>query len=173
MKAAFRGGCITARSLRGVEASFTISMDDAYDYNILGDDIDPDDLYHELKSYFKTASELVQNSSVDTDALENHLSDTLARMVFASNIIENAGGGLDITLKLCRTIFQGNEIGEIHEQDAEYEALKRDLVRKDLSHGIQAVLRSRREIVQHAEATSYIFERVYVNNDDISEEIIL
>jgi hypothetical protein len=42
-----RDGSLRARSVRGIETSFTIAMDDAYDYNIL-DDIDPDDLHEEL-----------------------------------------------------------------------------------------------------------------------------
>jgi hypothetical protein len=49
MKSTFRwDGSLRARSVRGIETSFTITMDDAYDYNILGDIDRPDDLHEEL-----------------------------------------------------------------------------------------------------------------------------
>ncbi|KPM37182.1 hypothetical protein AK830_g9390 [Neonectria ditissima] len=152
------------------ETYITISMDDAYDYNILGDDVDPDDLYEELKSYLEK-----QSLFIGSNAFEDHLSDMLARMVFGSNMIESAGGGLETTLKLCRAIFQGQTEGtsEIQEGDADYEALKNDLVQKGVPHDTDAVLRSHCEIVQHAKAAVYIMDEVYVNGKDISEETIL
>lgn len=164
---------IRARSLRGVEASFTIAMDEAYDYNILGDDVDPDDLHKELMSYVEEFTKFMQKPPTETDAFDKYLGDTLARMVFSSNMIESAGGGLDITLKLCQAVFKGEPIPELQERDADYEALKRDLIRQNLPHGIAAVLRSRREIVHHAHAASYIFDKVCVKDNDLSEEIIL
>ncbi|KAK7429370.1 hypothetical protein QQZ08_004183 [Neonectria magnoliae] len=159
---------------RGGDKSLAISMDDAYDYNILGD-VDPDDLYEDLKSSHEGFIQSLKSSSVDEKALEDQISDAMARMVHGSNMIESAGGELDTTLKLCRAIFQGERqnIPEIQEEDADYEGLGRDLAQRRVPHGIDAILRSHHEIVQHAKATRYIINEVYIKGKDISEDTIL
>ncbi|KAK5663906.1 hypothetical protein OQA88_117 [Cercophora sp. LCS_1] len=171
-----RGSSIRARSLRA-EASFTISMGDAYDYNILGDELDPDDLHREMLRYSADIAEILQaqppSPEVEASA-DNHVLEVLSRMVFGSNYIERAGAGLDITLKLCQAIFRGETIPDtIDERDPEYETLKRELVQKGMPATTPFVLRSRREIVQHAKAASYLMTEVNVREKDISEEIIL
>lgn len=165
-------GSVRAKSLRGVEASFTISMDEAYDYNILGE-VDPDDLHAELQRYANGIAKVVSNMKSSAEAMDDYLVDMLSRMVFSSNMIEGAGAGLDITFKLCRAVFQGEVIDEIQERDAEYDILKQDLMRKNIPHGMEAVLRSRREIIQHAKAMRYIIHQVCLKGEQLSEEIIL
>ncbi|OXV06862.1 hypothetical protein Egran_05370, partial [Elaphomyces granulatus] len=175
MKSTFqRDGSLRALSLRGIEASFTIAMDDAYDYNILGD-IDPDDLHEELARHTTEVCELMQNLTPSHDAaVDDHLADILSKLVFNSNMIENSGAGADVTLKLCQAIFRGEEIpDDIGERDDEYTAIKQDLLRQNLPAGTQFVLRSRREIVQHAKAASYIISELYLRGKDLTEDIIL
>ncbi|KAK7398470.1 hypothetical protein QQX98_012157 [Neonectria punicea] len=173
------GNMNLARSIRKTmkreaDASLAISMNDVYDYNVLGE-VDPDDLYEDLKSSLEDFVQSLKSSSVDEKALEDQISDVLARMIFGSNMIESAGGGLDTTLKLCRAIFQGEgeNAPEIQEGDADYEVLGRDLALRRVPHGIDAILRSHHEIVQHAKATKYIINEVYINGKAISEETIL
>ena len=167
-------GSVRVKSLHGIEQSFTIAMDGAYDYNVLGD-IDPDDLHEELQAYTAELSKMVQSLSPgETSKLDDHFVDTLSRMVFSSNMIENAGSGLDVTLKICQAIFRGEEVpDEITNRDSDYECLKKELIRKNLPHGTECILRSRREIVQHAKATSYIMNQICLRGCDLSEEIIL
>ena len=87
----------------------------------------------------------------------DHLTDILSKLVFGSNMIENSGAGADVILKFCQAIFRGGEIlDDTSERDDEYTAIKQDLLRRNLSAGTRFVLRSRREIVQHAKAASYI-----------------
>ncbi|KAH6990209.1 fido domain-containing protein [Ilyonectria destructans] len=143
-------------------------MDDAYDYNVLDDDVDPDDLYEELRSQITT---VYCAPPVPMETFEQHLDDALGRMVFGSNMIEGAGGGCDITLALCRPIFRGDQVPEIQEGDAYFRALERDLVQNPPDY--DAVLRSYHEITQHAKAASYIFTTVCINNEALSEETIL
>lgn len=60
IKSTFRlgNGSVHLRSLRGLEASFTIAMDEAYDYNILGD-VDPDDIFPEVIDFSNQLSEMI------------------------------------------------------------------------------------------------------------------
>lgn len=100
--------------------------------------------------------------------------DVLSKMIFGSNYIEQAGAGLDITLKLCHAIFHGETVpDEITERDPEYQALKEDLVRQGLPAGTPAIIRSRREVVQHARAASYILNETYLKENDLTGGIIL
>ncbi|KAF4970364.1 hypothetical protein FZEAL_10056 [Fusarium zealandicum] len=165
-------GSVCTQSLRGIKATFTIGMDDAYDYSIL-EGMDPDDLHAEFKTYVADVAKFLKTSVSKENTLDQYFTDMLARMVFNSNMIENAGGGYDITFKLCKEVFDGNVVEDIIERHPDYEAHKRDLVRKNLPTGMDAVLRSRREIVQHAKATSYIFQSICIKGNDLTEEIIL
>ncbi|EQL02843.1 fic/DOC family protein [Ophiocordyceps sinensis CO18] len=167
------GGSMRAQSKR-IETTFTIAMDDSYDYNILGE-IDPNDLYEEMTRHTREVCKLLQIlSSSQESHVETHLADVLVRLVFSSNIIENAGAGWDVTFKLCQAIFRGEEMpNEIDERDSEYAAIKQDLLRKGLAAGTEFVLRSRREIIQHAKAASYIINELYLGGKDVSEDIIL
>lgn len=153
---------------------FTIAMDDSYDYNVLGE-VDPDDLWEEMEQHTSEICKLMKTlSSSRESAVEEHLADALAQQVFGSNMIENAGAGWDITFKLCQAIFRCEEIPEeIEERDAEYAAIKRHLIQRDLPADTEFVQRSRREIVQHAKATSYIINELYLRDQELSEEIIL
>lgn len=175
MKSTFhRDGSLKARTVRGIETSFTIAMDDAYDYNIIGE-LDPDDLHEELLKHTNEVCHLMQNLTPARDvAVDDHLADLLSRLVFGSNMIENAGAGFDVTYKLCQAIFRGEKIPEdFGERDEDYQTMKKDLLRRDLPANYQFVLRSRREIIQHAKATSYILNELYLRDKNLTEEIIL
>ncbi|KAI9045434.1 uncharacterized protein KD926_008861 [Aspergillus affinis] len=89
-------------------------------------------------------------------------------------MIERAGNNPGITLKLCMAIFHGEEIPEdIGETDEEFVEMRKTLLRNNLPASTSAVLRSRREIVQHAKAASYIINQLYIRGQDLSEDIIL
>jgi fido (protein-threonine AMPylation protein) len=150
---------------------FTIKMGDAYDYNILQET--PDQLHHELRKYTSDVAGELGRSKDKEAAFDEHFTSELARMVYGSNMIEVAGGGVDITLKLCKAVFQGKEVPEdITERDSDYEELKLYLMNKNLPSGHTAVLRSRREIVQHAQAARFMIEEVCIKGKDLSQEII-
>ncbi|KAK0724674.1 fido domain-containing protein [Lasiosphaeris hirsuta] len=151
------GGSNRARSLR-LEASFTISKADAYDYNILGDDCDPSDLHKELAQLSNDLGQVLQSfpSAPTKELLANeYLLDVFSKMIFGSNYIEITSGGLDITLKICQAIFKDEDVPDIiDDRDPDYEMHKRDALRN--SQGAHpntlCILRSRREIIQHARA---------------------
>lgn len=55
-KAIFPNATVRIRS-RKIPAYFTISMADGYDYNLLGDEFDPDDLYDEILKHNQVLAE--------------------------------------------------------------------------------------------------------------------
>ncbi|KAF4769678.1 hypothetical protein N7455_006557 [Penicillium solitum] len=81
-------------------------------------------------------------------------------------MIDPAGSGPGITLKLCVAILRGEaeEIGEIGETEEEFLELKEKRLRDDLPVNIFARLPSRREIIQHTKAASYI-----ISQQDLTE----
>lgn len=88
-------------------------MDDAYDYNIIGE-LDPDDLHKELLKHTNEVCHVMHNLTPAHDvAVGDHLADILSRVVFGSNMIENADAGLDVTYKLCQAIFRGEKTPKI------------------------------------------------------------
>ncbi|RSM17914.1 hypothetical protein CDV31_003340 [Fusarium ambrosium] len=93
-------------------------------------------------------------------------------MIFGSNMIEDAGGGLEITLKLCGVIFRGQHVPEMA-CDADYEVVEDHLRRKGLPHAKKDIIQAYREITQHAEAAYYIIKEVCLEGEDLSEAIIL
>ncbi|KAM0543182.1 hypothetical protein ACHAPJ_012437 [Fusarium lateritium] len=108
------------------------------------------------------------------DEFDDYLTDRLSRMVYGSNMIEMAGGSLDTTLQLCVPIFRGAQISEedIAEMDPEYENLRLHLQSRNIPSGHGMILKSYREIVQHAEAARYMIEQVCIQDKDLSERII-
>ncbi|KAF5250437.1 hypothetical protein FANTH_4371 [Fusarium anthophilum] len=136
--------------------------DDAYEYDPLQKS--PKELHQEIRR---------QITAKDNADVDEHIIDELARMVYGSNMIENVGGGLDITLKLCKDVFRGKEPPEeISEDDPDYEELDLYLYNKDLPCKHADILQSYREIVQHAKAARFMIEQVCINDKDLSEHII-
>ncbi|KAH7260445.1 fido domain-containing protein [Fusarium solani] len=146
----------------------TIVQDEAYDYNSLGE-TDPDDLHSEFRTCLH---DMMTWTTSKHDVLDEHLVDLLSRMIFGSNMIEDAGGGLEITLKLCGAIFRGQHILE-QDRNADYQVLEGHLRRKGLPHAEEDVIQAYREITKHTEAAYYIIKEVCLEGKELSEAIIL
>ncbi|KAJ5588564.1 hypothetical protein N7537_011242 [Penicillium hordei] len=166
---------MSARTLRGVEAYFTVVMEDSYEFKIAREDFEPETVFrevviaNELSDLFQT--ELTPRQEA---AFENHILHALAWMVYGSNKIEKAGSSSDITLELYVAVFRGEEIPEeIEEQDQEYLSFKESLIHQHLPADTSAVLRSRREVVQHAQAAKFMMDQLCIRGQDLSEQIIL
>ncbi|KAL2682898.1 hypothetical protein Neosp_007358 [[Neocosmospora] mangrovei] len=148
----------------------TIVQDEAYDYNSLGE-MDPDDLHSEFRKCLHDAMASASTLTMSKQALDEHLINLLSRMVFGSNMIEDAGGGLEITLKLCGAIFRGQHVPE--DRSTDYKVLEDHLRSKGLPHAEEDVIRAYREITQHAEAAYYMIQEVCLEGKELSEAIIL
>ncbi|KAF4448280.1 Adenosine monophosphate-protein transferase FICD like protein [Fusarium austroafricanum] len=173
------GGSIHTHSLRGVKATFSIAISDDrdydYDYDYGNEEIGPDEVHGEFCSLASDVGNNFKKQRASDHELDDYFNDKLAEMIYGSNMIESVGSSFDITIKLCRAIFQGKDVddAQLGERDAEYQALRAELIKKKLPSEHDAVLRSRREIVQHAQAAHYIISQVAINGKDLSEEIIL
>ncbi|CAH0019498.1 unnamed protein product [Clonostachys rhizophaga] len=166
-------GNIRIKSLDGVDKLLNIEMSEKYDYDI-PDDIEPEALYEEFEYLIDKVAKMLKEQPANHDMFDQVLVETLATMVYGSNLIESAGAGFGITKRLCEAIFKSEEIREeIIERDNDYELLKQELKAKNLPHGFLAVLQSHREIIQHAKAARYMIQQVYLDGKDISEGIIM
>ncbi|KAI1031965.1 hypothetical protein LB504_000312 [Fusarium proliferatum] len=157
--------------LRKSSLPIYVDDDDAYDYDILQKS--PKELRQELRRHMTYVNDGLAQSEYMA-AIDEHIIDELARMVYGSNMIENVGGGLDITLKLCKEVFRGGKEPpeEISEHDPDYEQLDLYLYNKDLPCKHADILQSYREIVQHAKAARFMIEQVCINDKNLSEYII-
>jgi Fic family protein len=169
-------GTMFAHALRGVETCFTVTMEDSYESKIGHEDFDPKTVFREMATLANELSNVFNTGLTPRQeaAFENHILHSLAWMVYCSNKIEKAGSNSEITLKLCLAIFCGKEIREeIEEQDQEYLSLKESLISQNLPADISAVLRSRREVIQHAKAAAFMIDQLCIRGQDLSEQIIL
>ncbi|EWY97053.1 hypothetical protein FOYG_05539 [Fusarium oxysporum NRRL 32931] len=161
-------------TLRGGGSTLTIIQDDHHcEHN--DDDESDADVSNELRKHLDYfAAALKKNQSVtDINGIFNK---KLSEMVHGSNMIEAVGSSLDITSELCRGIFEGG-IGaddtEISNRDPIYQTIRADLIEKKKPNAHEDVLRSWREVVQHAKAAYYIMNEVAIKGRDLSEEVIL
>ncbi|CAI7635642.1 unnamed protein product [Penicillium crustosum] len=165
-----------AHAMRGVETYFTVAMEDSYESKITHEDFEPETVFHEIATLANQLSDLFKTELTPRQeaAFENHILHSLALMVHGSNKIEKAGSSSDITLELCVAVFRGEEIPEeIEEQDQEYLPLKKSLISQHLPADTSDVLRSRREVVQHAKAAKFTMDQLCIRGQNLSEQIIL
>ncbi|KFY01985.1 hypothetical protein O988_02409 [Pseudogymnoascus sp. VKM F-3808] len=151
-------------------------MDSTYDYYSLSRiDEDPDELFKKTHGLFEEVQEMMENlTPAQEDAYEQHSVNTMIAMIFGSNFIEKAGSEHNITLKICEKIFAGVSVpSEIPDRDPEYLATRNHLIQQGLEASYSAVIRSRKEIIQHAKALKYIIMHMVGFNESLTEDIIL
>lgn len=167
---------VFARALHGAETCSIVAMEDSYESWISNEDFEPETVFREIVTLAKEVSDLFKTELTPHQEaeLENHVLHSLAWMVYGSNKTEKAGSSSDITPKLCLAIFRGEEVPEeIEEQDPEYLSLKESLIHQNLPANTSAVLRSRREVVQHAKAAVFMIDQLCIRGQDLSEQILL
>jgi fido (protein-threonine AMPylation protein) len=109
-------------------------------------------------------------------AYERTIEDDMSLAIFGSNYIERVGAKLLDTINICKRVFTGEQINaaDLPPRDAEYERILAHL-RDDLkikNPGVMHVARSRREIIQHAQALQHITQAVIDRNEPFSEQLI-
>ncbi|THX50697.1 Fic-domain-containing protein [Aureobasidium pullulans] len=163
-------GSVRARPL---PSNFTVRMDGPYDWYRFEED--PDEIFQETEGFSNEITAMLKDlTPAENVKFEDHLVDVLTRFVFGSNLIENAGASLEITLQICTKIFQGQHINEeISERDQEYQDLRAEMLSQSLGGIENAVIRSRREIVQHARALTYLVNEMVIMDNPLSENMIL
>jgi fido (protein-threonine AMPylation protein) len=115
-----------------------------------------------------------RNSSAKSFEAWEDLERALARLVYGSNMIESAGNSLSITAKLCQAVFRGEEVNiGIDERDADYKEHLEHLLAANRLADHEHAIRSRREIVQHAQALNHVIDQIVVKKAPWSEALIL
>ncbi|MCJ1367425.1 hypothetical protein MMC16_006558 [Acarospora aff. strigata] len=177
LKETMRGGWPAWRGTFSKQArermSFTIKADPMYrTYATSGN---PTELFEKASGW------LINIKMMDIDEekeelIEREVTETMCRAIFGSNHIERVGLDLAVTINLCRRIFAGEDVGEeFAERTPEYEALLKGVIAQQRGKREQVhkhVIRSRREVVQHARAFQYLVYVMVVENDPLSEDLI-
>lgn len=102
-------------------------------------------------------------------------------MIYGSNLLESAGGPLSTTIRLSRPILRNFRAeDQVHLTSEEYRRL---VLEHQCSASTDAdatrvpdpdiILRSRREIVQHAHALSYCLNEIVCSKKPLTEEIVI
>ncbi|KAK0634772.1 fido domain-containing protein [Bombardia bombarda] len=96
------------------------------------------------------------------------------QFIYGSNRIETVGTSMCITIKLCRAVSHGVAVdAEIDDDSPEYEEHIPALVQSHRKGDMAGVIRSRKEVVQHAKALAYLVDQVILEDEPISEQLIL
>lgn len=110
------------------------------------------------------------------DVYGEFTAETMAHLIFGSNMQERAGMGYDETYKLCLEVFNGNDIdpADIDPRSEEYQReigrLRSEKIENDPK--MEHVIRSRREVIQHAQALIHITTMALDRDEPLTEELI-
>jgi len=140
----------------------TIRIEEAYDWVRYDDD--PEDHFAATESLHANAAQS-----------EDYIADTLARVVYGSNLIERAGSTLEVTTAISNKIFRGHNPPEeeITQRDAEYHEIRTDLLERNQPATHVDVLHTRREIVQHCLVLGHHIASTVLANAPLTESLIL
>ncbi|KUJ15847.1 uncharacterized protein LY89DRAFT_783105 [Mollisia scopiformis] len=142
----------------------------SYDYNRFTPD--PDDVLQDSIKYLSDLQPLLAN--LNDTSYEAYLLESMAQMIYTSNLLENAGSSHPLTLGLGQFIFASSPIEDssfpIHSTD--YSAFRSYLLSKSRKADHEAILRSRKQIIQHALAMKYIVQHMIISNENLSEDLL-
>ncbi|KAK3367691.1 fido domain-containing protein [Podospora didyma] len=104
------------------------------------------------------------------------LENLLIMAIYGSNYIESAGNNYDITAQLCKAVFRDEspdpEITLTVQNLSEYYPQVRYLRRENRPSDHESVVKSRREIIQHAKAFAAVI-RFIMDGNEWTEDAIL
>ncbi|KAK3369622.1 fic/DOC family protein [Lasiosphaeria ovina] len=116
--------------------------------------------------------ELIQSLQNGTESVAEILLREMAAVVYGSNTKARRGLGLDETLKLCMLVFSGQLDIDYSDRTPEYQVKLEKLIRKDINPGDNHIIRSRREVVQHAAAFQHIVNEFVHAQKPMTEKLI-
>ncbi|RYC62021.1 hypothetical protein CHU98_g4188 [Xylaria longipes] len=102
------------------------------------------------------------------------IDDEACHVVFGSNLIEDAGAGLDYTVPLCQRIFRGEYVdaAAIDPNSFDYTDLLRYFNQRGQKINQAAAIRIRREIIQHAQALSWAIDNIVLAGMPWTEDAV-
>lgn len=104
-----------------------------------------------------------------------YIEERLITVIYGSNLIESAGSSLEITTELCKKVFRGEGDTikiDIDEDDATYDNHLEALSATSRKADKENVIRSRKEVIFHAKALTFMIYRIVEMNEVWSEDII-
>ncbi|KFY71018.1 hypothetical protein V499_08756 [Pseudogymnoascus sp. VKM F-103] len=154
------------------DGTFTIKLSNAYrEYR---PNANPEENYDSMVQYIKEMSQKKEADLATCEQLADAIVSGLIEVVFGSNAIEVVGGDIRITFRLCRQVFEGQvpNVEDIQERSEEYAQELQALSASGRATDLQSVLRSRREIVQHALAAKFLLDTIVLKDIPLDEDII-
>jgi len=151
---------------------FTFKLSDIY--STKGLSTNPEETFRQILEYISEIQQHQQQNPSASEKLAEAVEEGMVESIYGSNAIENVGGTLGITMKLCERVFAGKdlEIDHVDEKSPEYEEELLALAASSRGRDIASVIRSTKEIVQHAFAMKHLVERMVIRNEPLSEEML-
>jgi Fic family protein len=156
---------------------FTIRMSTGYDVSASSNDPGlPEILFQQATELLQDIRKAIRNSPDTFKALKEATTEALMTSIFSSNYIERVGLGLDETLELCRPVLEGGEVSadETEERSEECKKQLNSFVGAEIP-GMEVrkgVVRSQREVIQHAKAMDYLIRNFVLQNLPLTEEML-
>ena len=100
--------------------------------------------------------------------------DTMVRVIYGSNMQENAGLDYPETKRLCMQVFAGEHVDSaaIEPRSPEYKQSREHLHRHNRESEEKHVVRARREVIQHAQALKYLVDAALCRDQLITQDLI-
>ncbi|KAL2066036.1 hypothetical protein VTL71DRAFT_2107 [Oculimacula yallundae] len=156
------------------QVNFTIKMNNGYRQYSTSDPANlANELFRDLSTDILEVRKRMGDSKM-SELMSDEITSAMMSLVFSSNLIERAGLGLDATVKICEKIFRGEEVDakDCDERSSEYAQSLQDLALRNNPATKEHVVRSRREIIQHARALQHIIRKIALEHQPLSEQII-
>lgn len=143
------------------------------DYMVHSSNPNPVELFQEAQRHFEEIRYLrAKDPIAASEIIQETLVAEMSNVIFASNNIERAGEDLLETMRICQAIFRGEKVEEIDERSVEYQRRLENLISENKGAEPDHIIRSRREVVQHALALQYMTTAILFNDEPWSEEIL-
>jgi Uncharacterized conserved protein len=111
------------------------------------------------------------------EKLSHSLTQSIARMIYGSNMIEFAGSSLDITISMCQDVFlsKSADPAGIHDYNPNrfsFSQLVEHLKANNRPTDLAEVEKSIREVVQHIQALVHVLIHIVVNDRAWTEKLL-
>ncbi|OGM43520.1 hypothetical protein ABOM_008073 [Aspergillus bombycis] len=153
---------------------YTIAMDSTARAYIPLDQDSPMDMFKKATDFYNVIQgKLKERGSDGVSILSEILTRHLGTVIFGSNYIERAGLNLEETIKICERIFRGEYVDPEHIPEREIDYEKKLIGTIHSKTRASHIIRSRREVVQHALALNFLSTEMVVKDKPLSEDLVL
>ncbi|KAI1096618.1 Fic-domain-containing protein [Rostrohypoxylon terebratum] len=109
----------------------------------------------------------------DFSVIRSQFEDELIKFIHGSNFIEFIGSDFEVTNKLCRKIFRGEEVtARVEAMSEDFDEARAALIALKRPTSFEDVVRSRQEVINHAHALKYAIDHVVLNGQEVTERFL-